>query len=102
MKQNFMNWIHNLSPSLFNTFKYDEIFVIDSSEESSFETDLNSNSTENNIDSNSSQRSVNSDESEHKVEKKNMSVQTGEGLVDNNVDYTCQVIDKKMVKEKLR
>ena len=74
MRQDFMNWVHSLSPSLFNTYKYDEIFVIDSSEESSFETDLNSSSTDNNINSNSSERHISSDESEHKVEKKNMSV----------------------------
>lgn len=42
----FMQWVKDLSPKLFNTHHYDEIFVIDTDEESSFETDIDSNSTE--------------------------------------------------------
>jgi hypothetical protein len=69
-----MDWLKNLRPQLFKVYDYDEVFVIDTDEEESIDTDL---------DSNSSEKRHSSEEKPDKVEKTDIQTQTEEGLVDN-------------------
>ena len=85
--QDFFKWVHNLRPSLFNTLNYDEIFVIDTSEQESVESDVNTNSSEKRHPS--SYESLSNHSQEQKKEMKDNQAQIGEGLVDNEQDYTC-------------